>query len=92
MSHTIQDQQKLLMRVRRLRGQVEAIERALEEQSNCDKVMHLIAGVKGSTTSLMAEVMEDHVRAHFVEAKRKSVTPLAEAAEQLIDVMHAYLK
>ena len=92
MSHTIREKQKLLMRVHRLRGQVEAIERALEAESSCDKVMHLIAGAKGSTVSLMAEVMEDHVREHFVEPRRKSNAPLAEAAEQLIGVMRAYLK
>jgi DNA-binding FrmR family transcriptional regulator len=40
----------------------------------------------------MAEVMEDHVREHFVEAKRKSSVSLAEAAEHLIDVVHAYIK
>ena len=92
MSHTIREKQKLLIRVRRLRGQVEAIERALEGESSCDKVMHLIAGVKGATSSLMAEVMEDHVREHFVEAKGKSTGSLAEAAERLIDVVHAYIK
>lgn len=92
MSHTIREKQKLLVRVRRLRGQVEAIERALEEQSGCDKIMHLIAGVKGATASLMAEVMEDHVREHFVEAKGKASGSLAEAAENLIDVVHAYIK
>lgn len=90
MGHTVREKQKLLARVRRVRGQVEAIERALENEAACDQVMHLIAGVKGSMTSLMAEVMEDHVRAHFV-------TPLlgtkdAEAAEQLIEVVHTYLK
>jgi DNA-binding FrmR family transcriptional regulator len=92
MSHTIREKQKLLIRVRRLRGQVEAIERALEQEAGCDKVMHLIAGVKGATSSLMTEVMEDHVRGHFVETKRKNDGSMAEAAEQLIDVLHAYVK
>jgi FrmR/RcnR family transcriptional regulator, repressor of frmRAB operon len=93
MSHTIREKQKLLIRVRRLRGQVEAIERALEEESGCDKVMHLIAGVRGATSGLMAEVMEDHVRDHFIEAKRGSQdSSTAEAAEQLIEVLHSYLK
>jgi DNA-binding FrmR family transcriptional regulator len=92
MSHTIREKQKLLIRVRRLRGQVEAIERALEEESGCEKVMHLIAGVKGATASLMTEVMEDHVRGHFVETKHRKDGSMTEAAEQLIDVLHAYLK
>jgi DNA-binding FrmR family transcriptional regulator len=90
--HTIHEKQKLLTRVRRLRGQVEAIERALEEEFSCDKVMHLIAGVRGATSSLMVEVMEDHVRDHFVEAKRKNDGSLADAAEQLIQVLHSYIK
>ena len=92
MSHTIREKHKLLVRVRRLRGQVEAIERALEEESGCEKVMHLIAGVKGATSSLMTEVMEDHVRGHFIEAKSKNDGSMADAAEQLIDVLHAYVK
>jgi DNA-binding FrmR family transcriptional regulator len=92
MTHTIREKHKLLIRVRRLRGQVEAIERALEEETGCDKIMHLIAGVKGATSSLMAEVMEDHVREHFVETKHRSSGSLSEAAEQLIDVVHAYIK
>ena len=92
MSHTVRQKQRLLIRVRRLRGQVEAIERALEKEAGCDKVMHLIAGVKGATSGLMAEVMKDHVRGHFVEAKRKNDGSLAEAAEQLIDILHAYVR
>jgi FrmR/RcnR family transcriptional regulator, repressor of frmRAB operon len=89
MTHTIRDKQKLLLRVQQLRGQVDAIARALEQESGCEKVMHLIAGVRGATASLMAEVMEDHVRDHFVRVKRGSV---AEAAEDLIGVIHAYMK
>ncbi len=92
MSHTIRDKQKLLLRVRRLRGQVEAIERALEEESGCEKVMHLIAGVRGATSSLMAEVMEGHVRDHFVGVKPKKDGSRTEAAENLIDAIHAYVK
>jgi FrmR/RcnR family transcriptional regulator, repressor of frmRAB operon len=92
MTHTIRDKQKLLLRARRLRGQVESIERALEQESSCEKVMHLIAGVRGATSSLMAEVMEDHVRDHFVGVKRKDDGAITEAAEDLIDVIHAYVR
>lgn len=90
MSHTIREKKKLLARVRRVRGQVEAIERALEGEAACDSILHLIAGVKGSMASLMAEVMEDHVRAHFVDPLLGAEH--VEAAEQLIEVVHTYLK
>ena len=86
----LREKQKLLARVKRVRGQVDAIERAIEGDADCDKVMHLIAGVRGSMASLMAEVMEDHLRAHFVGAQ---ATPGgSDAAEQLIDIVHTYLK
>ena len=59
MSHTIRDQKKLLARVRRIRGQVEGIERALANEAGCDQVMHLIAGARGAMAGLMAEIVED---------------------------------
>ena len=92
MSHTVREKHKLLARVRRIRGQVEAIERALEAEAACDTVMHLIAGVRGATSGLMADVMEDHVRSHLVDADRKRGTSGSGAADRLIEVVHAYLK
>ena len=92
MAHTIREKQKLLARVRRLRGQVEAIERALEDEAGCDKVLHLIAGVRGSTTGLMAEVLEDHVRTHLVDPEKYPGALNAEATEQLLEVVRTYLK
>ena len=70
MTHTIRNKQKLLARVRRIRGQVEAIERALDDEAGCEKVMHLISAVRGAMNGLMAEVVEDHVRTHLVDAAR----------------------
>ena len=59
MAHTIREKQKLLARVRRIRGQVEAIERALDGEAGCEKVMHLIAAARGAMSGLMAEVVDD---------------------------------
>jgi DNA-binding FrmR family transcriptional regulator len=57
MTHTIYHKRKLLARVRRIRGQVEAIERALENEAGCEQVMHLLAGARGAMAGLMAEVV-----------------------------------
>ena len=92
MAHTIREKQKLLARVRRIRGQVEAIERALEAEADCEQVMHLIAGVRGATAGLMAEVVEDHVRTHLVDAEKHPGALNTKAAEQLLDVVRTYLK
>jgi len=91
MSHTIREKHKLLAWVRRIRGQVEALERALTAEAGCDTVMHQIVGIRGAVAGLMAEVVEDHVRNHLI-APQSGVALDAQAAEQLIDVMHTYLK
>jgi FrmR/RcnR family transcriptional regulator, repressor of frmRAB operon len=92
MSHTIREKQKLLARVRRIRGQVEAIERALDGEAGCEQVMHLIAGARGAMSGLMAEVVEDHVRSHLVDFDRYPDALNGEAADQLLDVVRTYLK
>ena len=92
MSHTIREKQKLLARVRRIRGQVEGLERALDSEAGCDQVMHLIAGVRGAMAGLMAEVVEDHVRNHLVDVYKHPKALDTEAAEQLLDVVRTYLK
>jgi DNA-binding FrmR family transcriptional regulator len=89
MSHTTREKSKLLNRVRRIRGQVEALERALEQEIGCADVMQLIAAARGAMGGLMAEVMEDHVRMHVME---EPAVERAQAAEELIDVVRSYLK
>jgi FrmR/RcnR family transcriptional regulator, repressor of frmRAB operon len=92
MTHTIREKLQLIARVRRIRGQVEAIERALESEVGCEKVMHLISAVRGAMGGLMAEVVEEHVRTHLVDAARHPDALNAEAADQLVDVVRTYLK
>jgi FrmR/RcnR family transcriptional regulator, repressor of frmRAB operon len=92
MTHTIRAKTKLLNRVRRIRGQVEAVERALAHELGCADVLHLVAAVRGAINGLMAELIEDHIRLHIVDPARESERERAESAEELIDVVHAYLK
>ena len=91
MSHTIKEKKKLLARVGRIRGQVEALERALATDTACARIMHMIAGIRGSVSGLMAEVVEDHVRIHLVDPDNNLDALNAEAAEQFIDVVHTYI-
>ena len=90
--HTVREKQKLLARVRRLRGQVEAIERALEGETGCEQVLHLIAGARGAMAGLMAEIVEDHVRTHLVNEEKYPGALDKDAVEQLLDVVRSYLK
>jgi DNA-binding FrmR family transcriptional regulator len=91
MSHTIREKTKLLARVRRIRGQVEAIERGLESEVGCADVLQVIASVRGAVNGLMAEVIEDHIRCH-VSAPALAASERAEGADDLIEVVRAYLK
>jgi DNA-binding FrmR family transcriptional regulator len=91
-SHTVREKTKLLNRVRRIRGQIEAVERALEQEIGCADVLQLIAGTRGAINGLMAEVMEDHIRMHVIDPAREPDSERAQAAEELIDVVRSYLK
>jgi len=89
-SHTKREKLKLLNRVRRIRGQIEALERALEEEKGCADVLHLIVAARGAMNSLMTEVIEDHIRLHVVDAAKEAER--ARGAEELIEAVQAYLK
>jgi DNA-binding FrmR family transcriptional regulator len=92
MDHAIQENTKLQLRVRRLRGQVEAIERALKAGEDCAQVMQLAVSVRGAASSLMAELLEDHIRMHVSDPARDRDRERARGAKHLIDVVHAYLR
>jgi DNA-binding FrmR family transcriptional regulator len=92
MSHTIRGKQKLLVRVRRIRGQMAAVERALEKERGCEELMHLIASARAAIAGLMAEVMEDHVQTHLVKRKRQPEDSKQKAAKQLLAVVRTYLR
>ena len=92
MGHTIKEKEKLLARVRRVRGQVEAVERALDQEKGCVEVLQLVVAARGAMNSLMAEVIADHIRLHVVDPSRERNQDRAKGAEELIEVVQAYLK
>jgi DNA-binding FrmR family transcriptional regulator len=81
---------KLLQRVRRLRGQLDAVERLVNADEDCGGQLMLLAAVRGGVNSLMGEIMETHIRFHLVDGAKEQIAP--ELAEDLIDLVRAYLK
>jgi DNA-binding FrmR family transcriptional regulator len=81
---------KLLQRVRRLQGQLDAVERALNSDHDCGDLLMLLAAVRGGINGLMAEVLQDHIRFHLTAGSKEQIAP--ELAEDLIDLVRAYLK
>lgn len=92
MSHTIKHQAKLLARVRRMKGQMEAIETALLAEAPCSDILNMVASVRGAMTGLTAELIEDHIREHVVNPDREEDPERARGAAELIDVIRSYLK
>ena len=86
------EQKKLIARVRRIRGQVDAIERSLTEKEHCADTLMLLANIRGGINSLMAEVLEDHIRLHMLSGKKGAAADSTELAEDLIELVRAYLK
>ncbi len=92
MPHTIHDKEKLLHRVRRIRGQLDAIHKALEAEQDCTAVLQTVAAARGAINGLMAEIIEGHIREHVLDPHAPLPRDRAEATAQLIDVVNAYLK
>lgn len=91
MSHTTHKKTKLLNRVRRIRGQMEAVENAIEEERGCGEVLRQIAGARGAINGLMAEVIDDHIWFHVADPALSPAERRVGASE-LVDVVRAYLR
>jgi DNA-binding FrmR family transcriptional regulator len=92
MAHTTKNKSKLVARIRRIKGQVEAVERALEAEIGCADVLMLVASLRGAVQGLSAEVMEDHIRNHVANPDTDSDPERARGAAELIEVVRTYLK
>lgn len=85
MGHVSANRDSLIKRVKRIAGQVQALERELEADADCAKTLHLVAATRGAINGLMEEIIEDHARAHVAdptlseEARSKGVEELLEA-------------
>jgi DNA-binding FrmR family transcriptional regulator len=91
LSHTTKNKAKTLSRVRRIKGQVEAIERALETEGECEEILQLVASCRGALNGLMAELIDGHLRFHVLDPEQKTSRSQLEAADELMAVVKRYL-
>jgi len=80
---------KLLKRLGRIRGQVEALRRAVEGDAGTVAVLQQATACRGALDGFIAEVIEDHIRQRVVAARDE--TSAVAAAEELIGIVHSYL-
>lgn len=88
MGHTVQNQRPLLSRVRRIRGQLDGLEKALQDGGECGAVLQQIAAVRGAVNGLMNEVLEGHLRQHLVPADPDHPDDM----DAVLRVLRSYLK
>lgn len=91
MSHITKSKKQLLTRVRRIKGQAEALEDALNQNTECEAVLQQIAAIRGAVNGLMAQVLEGHIREHLgvdvASAKQRNAD-----LEQVVSIIRSYLK
>ena len=92
MSHTINDKEKLILRAKRIQGQVQALVRALTEERDCSEVLQVMSATRGAMNSLMSELLEGHIRSHVLNGKQKPTSQQVVAADEVIDMVKSYLK
>jgi DNA-binding FrmR family transcriptional regulator len=96
MAHLHLRQKALLARVRRIKGQIDSIERAIaaaDTSDNCSPILHTIAACRGALGGLMVEVLDGHVRHHVLDDTKDGSSPAQqEAAEELLSVIRSYVK
>lgn len=88
MSHLSREKLDLINRTKKVVGQLEAVQRALEEDAHCSDILQRLAAARGAINSLMGELMEDHIRHHMPRNSKSS----EEAADDVIDIIRTYLK
>lgn len=92
MAHTQRNKDKLIARIGRIRGQLNAAETALQEQRECAEVLQVLAACRGALNSLVAEVIEGHIRDHVADPSERPGSKRAEAVDQLVEVLRAYMR
>lgn len=91
MSHAIKSKKSLLTRVRRIKGQAEALEKALENEVECTDLLQQIAAVRGAVNGLMAEVLEGHIREHLGPDATAPEERHADL-DKVVTILRSYLK
>ena len=83
---------KLLHRVRRIHGQLHAVEKALEEEGDPSDILQTLVSAHGAMKSLMAEIITGHIEHHVLDPKGKPSKAQLQAAGELASVIKTYLR
>ncbi|WP_405125562.1 metal/formaldehyde-sensitive transcriptional repressor [Pseudomonas marginalis] len=91
MSHIAANKDSLIKRVKRIAGQIQAVEKALASDADCAKTLHLVAATRGAINGLMEEIIEEHARAHVADPSL-SEEERSKGVEELLEAIRRYAK
>jgi len=91
-AHTIEERRNLLARVNRIEGQVKSIRSALENDRECATVLQQIAACRGAINSLLVQIIDGEIRFHVLSKNAKVESREARAAQDLVEILHRYIK
>jgi DNA-binding FrmR family transcriptional regulator len=91
MAHTSRNKDQLLNRIRRIRGQLNAVEAGVEGEAECTMVLQTLVACRGALNSLVVEMFEDHLRYHVVDPKKRPTSQQAAAAQEMVALLKACL-
>jgi DNA-binding FrmR family transcriptional regulator len=92
MAHSIDEKKKLLVRVNRIQGQLQSIREAIEQERECADVLQQIAACRGAVNGLLVEIVEGEIKFHVLSKDAKAGSRETKAAEDLVEILHRYIK
>ena len=92
MAHVFEDRKRITSRIRRIKGQLEAVERSMEEGKDCFSVLQTLSACRGGLNGLMGELIEGHVKGHVMNNPSNPTTKQDKEALALIKLLKTYWK
>jgi len=88
MPHSAEDKRRAITRLRRIQGQAQALERAVEAGTDCAPILQQLAALRGAVHGLMADLLDSHVR----EVLAETPAPSPQSIEETLALLRSYLK
>lgn len=94
MPHSSAEKKRAIARLRRIRGQVEGLERAINAGTDCGAILQQIAALRGAVNGLMASILDSHLHEEFTQvAVDPKIRKQHQASiEQVIALVRSYFK
>lgn len=92
MSHLFEDRKKIISRIKRIKGQLEAVEKSLNDGKECFEVLQTLSACRGGLNGLMGELVEGHVKEHIMHDPVHPKTAQDKSALELVKLLKTYWK